>query len=470
MVDRLTPATSCAVIPSAARNLHLFLGTPTARNFRLVHKPGISLLQTLIITAMKLAILTLPLVVAATCAAKVRCPSPNLDAAAERVHSLQKQLEAIRIGEMETNVPAAARDGLSQLKDALSSFADAALTCVPLSADPGQLQTRFAQLLTANQTRPGQNAAANQASSPYGDDLTVHVSRPSNMPDLLQVEFSVNVECGDDHLLLLYAPTEGGWKEQIRWQAPPLKQVSDAFGDFFASALLPPSPGDGLHRMRLVVAHGKPWCTSRFSGFNVDVLSPSPTAKSPHHLWRTERGYSRGDFGPTLKTSADTFELRVDASTIDPMVYVRRVIYRYRIDDKQQVHRIEPIATNARGFVEEWLSAPWSESESFLATDATPELKQIHEQFQTSMNANESGFVTHSYGPVRACGAVGIFQVEINSTLQRIIPDKPGGDSIPQPAHFFHVREVNNGYLIISAPTAPDPACKGGDLMPNSGD
>jgi hypothetical protein len=167
-----------------------------------------------------------------------------------------------------------------------------------------------------------------------------------------------------------------------------------------------------------------------------------------------------------LKASGDTFELRVDASTLDINEYVRRVIYRYRIDDKQQIHRVEPIAANARGFVEEWLSSPWSESAGFLAPNATPELRQIHEEFQKDANANESEFVIHSYGPVRACRAPGTFQIQINSTLEKIVPGKPGGDSVLQPAHYFQVRENKNGYLIRSASTAPDPACTGSDLMP----
>jgi hypothetical protein len=417
----------------------------------------------------KLPILILPLLISAICAAQVPCSLASLNATAEQVRSLQKQLEMVPVGEMETTVPLPASIGLDKLKDALSSFADEALTCATLSADPDVLQARFAQLLNANQPDTSSNSAAENTASPYGRELIVHVKRPSNMPKLLEVEFSFGVECGDDHLLLVYAPTDQGWKEEIRWQAPPLKEVSGSFGDFFVYAVLPPSAGDEQHLMRLVAAHGKPWCTSRFSGFGIDVLSPGPAAKSPNILWHTERGYSRGDFEPTLKASGDTFELRINNIPMDVEEYERRVIYRYRIDDKQQAHRVEPIAANARGFVEEWLSEPWSESAGFSAPDATSDLKQIHEQFQTDAKTFESEFVLHSYGPVRACRATGTFQIQINSILKRIVPGKPGGDSTPQPAHYFHVRETKGGYLMLSAPTAPNPACTGANLMPKPG-
>jgi hypothetical protein len=376
---------------------------------------------------------------------------------------------------MDTTVPAAARDQLTQLKDALSCAADAALAHAGPSVDPVELQSRIADILNANPPEPAENTVVSkddhrfdETFGSYGHNLKVRVSRPSNVSALIEVEFSVNIECGDDHMLLVYAPRNGVWRQEMRWQAPPLKQVSDAFGDFFLSATLS-TPEVGDAGPSVAVAHGTPWCMSRFSGFAIDVLSPASDSTSPKVLWHTERGYSRGDFTPKMKSSGDTFELRLNASTMDIVGYERRVIYRYRIDEHQDVHRIEPIATNARGFVEEWLSAPWSESQSFSAQEASPALQLVHDQFSPTDKA-DTEFVSDSYGPVRSCNAPGTFQVQIDSTLERIVPGKPGGESRPRPTHYFHVRAIPNGYLMVSAPTEPDPACRGANLMPAKGD
>jgi hypothetical protein len=171
-----------------------------------------------------------------------------------------------------------------------------------------------------------------------------------------------------------------------------------------------------------------------------------------------------------MTSSGDTFEFRANADCMhmDEGCFERRVIYRYRVDDGGNVHRIEPIATHARGFVEEWLDAPWSESVLFVVPEAAQTLQAVHDEFTRPGTNTE--FVSHSFGAVRACIATGTYQVQINSSLKRIVVGKPGGESRLLPSHYFHVRETGNGYLMVSAPTEPDPGCKSGNLMPSKSD
>jgi hypothetical protein len=201
------------------------------------------------------------------------------------------------------------------------------------------------------------------------------------------------------------------------------------------------------------------------SGFRIDVLSAWSDPDSAKVLWHTERSYSRSGFIPKLRSWGDVFELRVNESAIDIDEFERRVIYRYRVDKDQGVRRIEPLALHARGFVEEWLAAPWSEAVSFSADEAAYELKAVHDAFAKPEDLDRE-FVTDRHGPVRACRTPGIFQVQVSSTLNRIVPGKPGGESKPLPSHFFHVREAQDGYVMLSAQTEPDPTCRGADLMP----
>jgi len=410
------------------------------------------------------------------CDAQTPCSRAALADVAARIRGIQEELRHIQVDGIGTRVPQAARDRLTQLKSALSCGADAALAHAGPSVDPLELQNRLMEVLGANPSGTGENGVATNerplagpgaAPGPYGLDLSVRVSRPSNGNALLVIDFSFDIECSNDHVLLVYALRNGAWWRLIRWQAPALNEISDAFGDFFVWTILTGSRV-GDFSPRIVVAHGTPWCTSRFSGFRIDVLSAGSDADSAKVVWHTERGYSRGDFIPTLRSWGSVFELRVNESAFDIDEFERRVIYRYRVDTDQGVRRLEPLAIHARGFVEEWLTAPWSEAVSFSAEEAAPDLKAVHDAFVKPDDLDRE-FVTHHHGPVRACSAPGTFQVQVNSTLNKIVPGKPGGESRPLPPHFFRVREIKDGYVMASAQTEPDPTCKSADLMPESG-
>jgi len=414
------------------------------------------------------------------CPAQSLCNPNALSQSAARVLSLRKQLEQTHVGEMDETVPPVTAGEMTQLESALARVADAALACAKPSVDPVELQKQLAQALHANAPEPPPNTVISnndhrydEILGSYGHNLRVQAIRPPGLAGFLTVQYSINIECGEDNMLLVYELHDEAWKEELRWQSPPLKQISDAFGDFFLSAFLHDSsaPEGKDTKWRVVVAHGTPWCTSRFSGFRIDLLAPGPNPASPQVLWHIEREYSRFNFDPLLKSSGNTFELRLNADCMwfdDANCFERRVIYRYSIDGSDEVHRVEPLALNARGFVEEWLSAPWSESRDFSLAGAAPMLKVVYKQFNPPPNPNSNQFVGHSFGPVLACAAPGTFQVQINSTLETIVPGKPGGDSKPLPGNYFHVQQVKDGYLMLSAPTKPDLTCSGADLMPSS--
>lgn len=402
------------------------------------------------------------------CRAQTPCTPAQLSDAADRVHHIQQGLKQVNVEEMDTDVPAEARDLITQLKDALSCAADATLAGATPSVDPVELQQKLAHVLSANPPQPPPDTAIRQddhrfdeALGIYGHNLRVQVSRPPTVASLIEVEFSINIECGQDHMLLVYALGSGAWSRQMRWQASPLKKISDAFGDFFLATILP-TPEGGTFGARVVVAHGKPWCTSRMSGLDIDLLSPGADPNSPKVLWHTDRGYSRFNFTPTIRSSDDTFELRLNAPAGDPDGFERRVIHRYQADERLGVHRIQPIAINARGFVEEWLDAPWSEAEGFLSQGAAPALQQVHHLFERPVKL-DAEFVSYSYGPVRACDAPKTFQVQMDPTLIRL---RPQYESQPLPIRYFQVRQTENGYLMVSAPTEPAPTCTGPNLMP----
>jgi hypothetical protein len=427
---------------------------------------------------LKILILLAPLAI--TCNVQGQCTAGALPQAAARVIALQLEIEQIKVGEMEEGTPPAIANKITYLKDALSHFSDIALVCAGPSIDPLELEKHLADLLHANAPEPAPNTVISASDhrydeilGSYGHNLRVQVSRSANVPGVLAIRYSINIECGADNMLLVYELQDGAWTEKLRWQSPQLKEISDAFGDFFLSAFLRDSTsakGDKA-KWQVVVAHGTPWCTSRFSGFKIDLLSAGfdRDGAAPQVLWHAERGYSRGGFDPRLKSSGNTFELRLNADCMsfdNANCFERRVIYRYTVDDNGRVHRVNPLGINARGFVEEWLSAPWSESKDFSVGESISSLQTAHELFNPPSKPGDDQFVGHSFGPIRACATQGVFQVQMNSTLERTVPGKPGGESKPLPSNYFHVREVKDGYLMLSAPTEPDPTCARPNLAP----
>jgi len=266
-------------------------------------------------------------------------------------------------------------------------------------------------------------------------------------------------------MVLLFAPEHGHWTERLLWQSPAYKDDSGAFGDFFLTTILPGKTPDDL---RLVVAHGKPWCTSRFSGFGIDVLTLKDDSTSPELIWHTDSGYSRSDFTPTLKSSGDTFELRVHADEMSFDIensFERTVIYRYRVSDTNDVTRIQPIATNGRGFVEEWLSMPWSEAKDQTVPANAEKVRPIHQLYESSYTKSTNSYIAWTSGPVQSCSAPRRFQVAFTAQLNKSVPGRPGVEKDEPVPYFFQIKQIANGYELESASESPDPTCTSPDLM-----
>lgn len=201
------------------------------------------------------------------------------------------------------------------------------------------------------------------------------------------------------------------------------------------------------------------------SGFGMAVLAPDATPNG-RSVWQTDRGYSRADFSPKLRVSGDTFELRLHADEMefDPdSGYERLVIYRYRVSGGD-VTRLEPVAAHARGFVDEWLSMPFTEALDQSDSSQTDVLRSVHKQYETSHAESSDEYTSWHSGPMQACSAKGRFQVEMDTEHNRMVPGKPGGETTPGPTYYFQLQQ-DNGYRLLAITKKPDPTCTGPDLM-----
>lgn len=321
--------------------------------------------------------------------------------------------------------------------------------CTLVSEDASSISLHLAELgidRKANVKTPGPDKDSD--TDIYGADLKISVSTPANALNLRSVEISFGISCGYDSMLLLYENSSSGWRPVLRWQRDDYDQASGAFGDFFLFQIIPARESG---RWRVIAAHGYPWCTSRWSGFEMDLLEPSEDFSHPKVVWHTSHGYVREDT-PRLTTTADGFDLRLEIGTIEANVMTRKGVFRYRVSG-DTVERIQPIATNGRGFIDEWLQEPWNSAKQWVAPDILSVAEKNHAAFQKTRSDIKSN-VGYEYGPVRSCRTSNLYQVEI--------------DRDPTGPLYYTVRSGKNSFTLIGIGEKPNPQCNGPDLMKTS--
>jgi hypothetical protein len=393
-------------------------------------------------------------IASAACAQPQACTPGAAQQAADRALALQRQLLGMSVEEMSTDVPPQMKPVLHQFKQALIATVEVALRCD--DPEPGSIQAELATWLHANRPpkpfipeparpdwKPGDPPPTNEGT--YGDELKVQVAPAPGEPASTAIDLSYAIECGDDHILLLFQRSKDGWSRELVYQNPDLNSTGDAFGDFLSWTLVPGPQGQTL----FAAAHGTPWCTSRFSNFKVDLLTLAAPGRPQHLVEHREYSYSRGDHTPALKRTSDGFAFRADSIPKDIDLYSRPWIYRFRTT-AGSLERTQPIAENARDFVDEWLQMPWKQSSRF-ADKPGAALQQVRDRFDYDLN-KETPEV--HYGAVRACGARR-FQVEIDLTSAKHQAEKL----------YAQVLEGSNGYTLLSIELQPDSACTGADLM-----
>lgn len=401
--------------------------------------------------------------VATDCGAQSACQRATVSRLAANVTRIDSALRAVRVGDAETDVPKPVQGLIIEFKDALAAVVDAEVLCSASGSSAADLQVLLANTLNANRPERPFNPATEREDYGYGTQLTVAVSTPSNAPQLRMVEVDFGIECDEDSVLMLYEAGSTGWRRLMRWQTTPYAKISGAMGDGVYYAVM---PAQGATPLRVVVAHGTPWCSSRFSQFAIDLLQPAPSGERPLVKWRTERGYSRGDAETRLRATSDIFELRTNVVAMNIDDYETPVVFRFKIAG-DTVTRIEPIALNGRGFVEEWLGMPWDEARDQVNPASVGSLKPIHDQFATPFKESDKSFLDHRNGPVRVCkGADPEFQVEIENTRETFVEGVAGGRTETLPSWFFRIRETGDGYEMESVGNRADPDCNGPNLMP----
>lgn len=355
--------------------------------------------------------------------------------------------------DVELEAPADVGRDIVMLRKTLDIATQAFFRCEAKSeSGPASLKSGLATFLHADRSK-----RAEISDEVYGANLTVEVENAKGLRDSVFVVLTFGIECGDDSLLLLFTRDGEHWRERLHWYADKYTAPSDAFGDFL---LYTAAPGPNNEPV-VAVAHGTPWCTSRYSGFKFDLIKPGDAGSPQKVLASSQNAYSRGDTTPTLKPYSEGVTLRLDSSSADlEGVFTYLGVFRYRTIDGGLVRL--PVAGNVRDFVDSWLAESWDVAAKWSA-DPNANLKAAHERFAYHGDANKD-VPRINFGPVRACfSSTSHFQTEIDLTDMHNVGGKP--EEFTLPPMYAHVRQNSDSFTMLSVNEKPDANCTGPSLM-----
>jgi len=388
------------------------------------------------------------------------CSRSGLTDAVRDAKSIRAQLLLYKVGYHGTDesVPPALQAQIAAYKDALATIASAELKCTPPRVEASTVEMEVARLIDANKRQADQpydpNDTRKEIDEIYGWDPGVKVSRPGNAPGLLLIEFEFGIDCGYDAMLLGFEVQGSEWVRVLRWQSGNYDSVDAAFGDFFKYLVLAGTRG----QWQIAVAHGHPWCTSNISAFDVDLIRPAVNGEPQRVLAHEQRIYRREE-DPVMKAVPGGFEFRMIGDSIDPLIVMRPVIYRFAVDSGQMT-RVQPLANNGRDFVDEWLQSPWNEASRWSDAESLDLLKAEHDLVSKRYSSQDAPL--QDFGPVRGCtDSPSHFQVEFDT---KWLDEK--GKAIRAEEAYFQIAEGKNSFTMLSASNTPDAHCTGRDIMP----
>lgn len=231
------------------------------------------------------------------------------------------KLKQIRVKDLDTDVPMAAKPLLTKLKQELSVLIQDTLNKQALrGTNPEELRTQIVSRLksigvaVAEPQTVSDSGPADTADHPFGDLLGVTLETPDGFPDLLVATTTVSIPCGEDSSLYVFNKHSGGWELLIEQEINDYDSISDAQGSLGYAV----GPADHSRPFFVVVATINPWCTSNWQGIRYTVMRAGKTADQPAILFSTtDTVYLGGDEKYRITVTPDGFTMKFDSSAPD---------------------------------------------------------------------------------------------------------------------------------------------------------
>jgi hypothetical protein len=265
-----------------------------------------------------------------------QCSPSDVQKQANVAHAIQARLQSQhrRFPDLEP-APAVTKE-VPTFRIALANVTKMFFRCRTSSdEDSTSIEASLASILHAN--KPERNVTLSPEQDlpdiTYGNDLRVTVKKLTELPHSLTVQLTFGTACGDDNTLLIYTRSEEAWHKRLEWHSSRYTKASDSFGDFFHYILLPPNASGGEDR--IAVAHGTPWCTSRYSSFSVDLLELAGATTPQRLLSHVKESYTRDEEVPPLKRTPNGFELHATISGDDADHFSMSTVFRYDVRNNE---------------------------------------------------------------------------------------------------------------------------------------
>jgi len=184
------------------------------------------------------------------------------------------------------------------------------------------------------------------------------------LPNTLAVIAGVDIECGTDQAVYFYR-----FERDRR-----VRVFADHPGEY-EGAQIQVSEADASGRRLLLVHYYSVQCASMWMGMAYSVYR----VDTGERLIEETHSFRLTDDGPHFTIRADELSIEFVDWSIDMLQLMRDYILHYSL--AYEVKRIDPLALSPQGFVEEWLTEPWSEMESRSAVETKSWHESLHADF-----------------------------------------------------------------------------------------
>jgi len=284
----------------------------------------------------------------------------------------------------------------------------------------------------------------------YAQTVSIHLERPANNPNLLAVETSIGLACGDDSSLYVFARKGVSWRNLLSLESDSYDDLAGANGHLSFS-ISPPEHGGHWYA---VVARMSPQCASPWRPMTYEILRPTHDPWHPDILL-SGMETARWDHDLTLVTDLKTLQVHfIGSMHLETVANQREHVLNFQLKGGRFL-RVAPLAWGPEEFVDEWLDLNWESAASWSERKSKDRLYAWHERLGGDRRNSYSSEVVS----IMTCGSR-----EMPRLWQVALALQPGPNSMALPSTAF-VTVENTGrdiYYLQDITTQPSPSCVAG--------
>lgn len=308
----------------------------------------------------------------------------------------------------------------------------------------GQLETTLYTRLGLPKPKP--NAAGGQPDNGpyiglYLTDVEIKVEVVPDTRKLVTIRTNFEIPYGNDAELDIFGPKDDAkWTNSLHFTSRPYATIAGAFSAFDYRI----SPVDEGGKWFVVTMYVNPWPTSCWQGLTIDTLRPEEYFAPDSIFHDALYGYICDDTPPYLRQiSKEGFQVQFSMDSMDGGSLSSTSLMNYRVH-ADDVDRVQPVASNAVNFVDEWKRRSWRQARDWSVIGNLNALHQAHIKAHSGLFGE--------FFDLRACSS---------SSEEQVGFTESGKDSADGFSWYFLVRHVGDAYSMVRVSNRPDASCKG---------